>query len=153
MQTLLGAIWLGQTKEVQTGKYQTSHLHGPCICCTKNQRVLHNSRVFLVCQLFRQIFKLIVNIDFFYEIFLRLKPKLYKKFQYKDWSEMKMTKVFSKISLVKSSKNNFIFLPVFYLIMCLMKAQKNFGKIAILKTWELVSLGGAKTHFGKIALK
>ena len=29
--------------------------------------------------------------------------------------------------LMKSSKNNFIFLPAFYLIMCLMKAPKNFG--------------------------
>jgi hypothetical protein len=34
-----------------------------------------------------------------------------------------------------------------------MKASKYFGKIVILKIWELVSLGGAKTHFGKIALK
>ena len=72
---------------------------------------------------------------------------------HKDWSDMKMTKVFSKISLVKSSKNNFIFLSVFYLIICLMKAPKSFGKRGILKTWELVSLGGAKIHFGKIAMK
>ena len=93
------------------------------------------SRVFLVRQLFRQIFKLIVNIDFFYEIFLRLKPKLYKKFQYKDWSEMKMTKVFSKISLIKSSKNNFIFLPAFYLIIWLMTSSNNFEKTSILKIW------------------
>ena len=34
-----------------------------------------------------------------------------------------------------------------------MKASKYFGKIVILKIWELVSLEGAKTHFGKIALK
>ena len=40
------------------------------------------------------------------------------------------TKVSSKILLVKSSKNNFIFQPAFYLIMCLMKASKNFEKIA-----------------------
>ena len=53
----------------------------------------------------------------------------------------------------KSSRNRFIFLTVFYLIMCFMKASKNFGKISILKIWELVSLRGAKTHFGKIALK
>jgi hypothetical protein len=66
---------------------------------------------------------------------------------------MNQTKVFSKIVLVKSSKNNFIFLPVYYLIMCLMKDPKNFEKIAILKLWELVSLGGAKTHFGEMALK
>ena len=47
--------------------------------------------------------------------------------------ETKMTKVSSKNLLMKNSKNNLIFLPVFYLIMCLMKAPKNFGKIAILK--------------------
>ena len=34
-----------------------------------------------------------------------------------------------------------------------MKASKNFGKLAILKILELVSLGGAKTHFSKRALK
>ena len=33
----------------------------------------------------------------------------------------------------KSSRNNFIFSPVFYLIMWLMEAPKNFEKIAILK--------------------
>jgi hypothetical protein len=54
---------------------------------------------------------------------------------------------------VKSSENNFIFLPAFYLIMSLMKALKNFENIAILKTQELVSFLGAKTHFGKLALK
>ena len=68
---------------------------------------------------------------------------------------MKWTKVYSKILLMKSSRNNFIILPVFYLIRCFMKAPQNFGKIAILKIYmyKLVSLGGAKTHFGKIALK
>ena len=71
----------------------------------------------------------------------------------KVWFEMKSTKLYSKMLLVKSSENNFIFLPAFYLIMCLMKASKNFGKIAILKILELVSLGGAKTNFGKITLK
>ena len=39
---------------------------------------------------------------------------------------------------VKSSENNFIFLPAFYLITCLMKALKNFWKIAILKVGELI---------------
>jgi hypothetical protein len=34
-----------------------------------------------------------------------------------------------------------------------MKALKNFEKIAILKTQELVSFLGAKTHFGKLTLK
>ena len=54
---------------------------------------------------------------------------------------------------MKRSENNFIFLPAFYLIMCLMKAQKNFEKIAILKIWELVSFWGVKIHFGKLPLK
>ena len=67
--------------------------------------------------------------------------------------ETKMTKVFSKILLMKSSKSNFIFLPVFYLIIWVMKAPKNFGKITVLKIWELITLGSVKTHFGKIALK
>jgi hypothetical protein len=35
--------------------------------------------------------------------------------------------------LVKSSENNFIFSPACYLIICPMKDQENFGKIAILK--------------------
>ena len=60
---------------------------------------------------------------------------------------------YSRNLLMKSSKDNFIFLLVFHLIMCLMNAAKNFGKIAILKIWELISLGGVKTHFGKLALK
>jgi hypothetical protein len=34
-----------------------------------------------------------------------------------------------------------------------MKAPKNFEKIAILKKQELVSFLGAKTNFGKLALK
>ena len=54
-------------------------------------------------------------------------------------SYSKVTKVYSKILLMKSSENNFIFLPAFYLIMCLMKASKNFQEIVILKTRELVS--------------
>ena len=71
----------------------------------------------------------------------------------KLWFEMKSTKLYSKMLLVKSSENNFIFLPAFYLIMCLMNAPKNFEKIAILKTQELDSFWGVKTHFGKLALK
>ena len=47
--------------------------------------------------------------------------------------EMKSTKLYSKMFLVESSENNFVFLPVFCLIMWLMKASKNFGKMAILK--------------------
>ena len=52
---------------------------------------------------------------------------------HKLYFETKSTKLYSKMLLVKSSENNFVFLPVFYLIMWLMKALKNFGKIAILK--------------------
>ena len=59
------------------------------------------------------------------------------------------TKESSKILFVKSSENDFIFLPAFYLIMRLMKAKNNFEQIAILKTQELVSFWGVKTHFGK----
>ena len=60
---------------------------------------------------------------------------------YKDLLETKSTKVYSKMLLMKSSANSFIFLPVFYLIiMWTMKAPKNFGKIYILKIWELVFL-------------
>ena len=62
------------------------------------------------------------------------------------------TKVSQEFLLVKNSENDFIFLPAFYLIMCLMKAPKNFEKIAILKTQELVSFLGAKTHFGKLCI-
>jgi hypothetical protein len=41
-------------------------------------------------------------------------------------SDLKVTKVISKILFMKSSKNYFIFLPAFYLVMCLMKAPNNF---------------------------
>ena len=54
--------------------------------------------------------------------------------------------------IVEKFRKQFNFLPVFALIMCFMKAPKNFVKIAILKIWELVSLEGVKTHFGKLAL-
>ena len=64
-----------------------------------------------------------------------------------------LTQLYSKNWLVKSSEYGFIFLLAFYLIMCLMEAKKNFEKIAILKTRELVSFYGVKTHFGQIALK
>ena len=46
--------------------------------------------------------------------------------------EMKETKVSPKILLVKSSENNFIFLAVFNLIICVTKASKNFRKIAMM---------------------
>ena len=43
-------------------------------------------------------------------------------------SYSKVAKVYSKIVLMKSSDNYFIFLPAFYPIMCLMKAPKIFLK-------------------------
>ena len=46
--------------------------------------------------------------------------------------ETKETKVSPKNLLVKSSGNNSIFLPVFNLIICVMKALNNFGKIVVL---------------------
>ena len=57
--------------------------------------------------------------------------------------------VYSKFLLMKSLKKWFNFLPAFYLIIWLMISPKNFGKIGILKIWQLVSLWGVKTHFGK----
>ena len=59
--------------------------------------------------------------------------------------------VISRKLLLNSSENDFIFLPAFYLIMCLMQAPKNSEKIAILKILEQVSSRGSKTHFGKVA--
>ena len=81
------------------------------------------------------------------------KPKIERKICCIVLCVKKQTKLYSKIVLVKSSGNNFIFVLVFHLIMCFMKAQKNFVKITILKIWELVSLGGVKIHFGKLAMK
>ena len=69
------------------------------------------------------------------------------------WCAKNLTQQYSKILLVKSSEIDFIFLSAFYLIICLMKAKKNFEKIAIFKTQELVSFWGVKTHFGKMPLK
>ena len=43
------------------------------------------------------------------------------------------TNLNSIFCLIKSSKNDFIFLPAFYLILWLMTSPKNFEKIAILK--------------------
>ena len=51
---------------------------------------------------------------------------------------MNQTKVLQL--LMKSIKNDFIFLPVFYLIMSLMKALKNFGELNILKMVEANSV-------------
>ena len=65
----------------------------------------------------------------------------------------KRDNIFHYFLFMKSSENKFFSLPVFYLIMWLMKASKNFEKIFILKAWELISFEGVKTHFGKLALK
>ena len=89
---------------------------------------------------------------FVYQFFLYVYFTIYSR-ALKLRLETKETKVSPKNSLVKSSGNNSIFLPVFNLIICVMKASNNFGKIAILKIWELISLGVVKTHFGKLALK
>ena len=68
---------------------------------------------------------LLSNLLMQYQDLKYLHPKLLFK--------TKMTKVFSKILLMKSSGRNFIFLPAFYLINWVMKAPKNFGKMTILK--------------------
>ena len=54
---------------------------------------------------------------------------------------------------LKVQRINFIFFPAFYLIICLMKATKNFEKIAILKIWEPIFYCGVKIHFGKLPLE
>ena len=50
----------------------------------------------------------------------------------KDWADEKVTKLYSKKLLVKSLEIISL-LPVFYLIMWVMKSPKSFEKIAILK--------------------
>ena len=57
------------------------------------------------------------------------------------------------ILLIKNVRKQLYFLPVFCLIMWVMKDSKNFGKIDILKVWEQIFIGGGKTHFGKLAMK
>ena len=61
--------------------------------------------------------------------------------------------IFKNIIIREKFRNQLKFLSVFYHIMCLMKAFRSFGKIAILKIWELVSYCGVKTHFGKLPLE
>ena len=51
------------------------------------------------------------------------------------------------------SSDFLFFLPTFYLTMSFKKSPKNFGKIAILKTWQMVSFWGVKTQFSKWGLK
>ena len=67
----------------------------------------------------------------------------------KDWGPKKVTIYFPIFYLVKSSEKYFVLLPAYYLIMRLMKLQKNFEKIAILKIGELVSFLGLKIQFGE----
>ena len=64
-------------------------------------------------------------------------------------SHFKRDKRFFKKSLVKSSDNNFVFLPAFYLIIWVMTSLKVFLKTTILKIWQLVFFWGIKTHFGE----
>ena len=60
---------------------------------------------------------------------------------YQGWDKILMYSLMHKKTeksilrffIYKKFKKQFYFLPVFYLVMSLMKAQKNFGKIAILK--------------------
>ena len=61
--------------------------------------------------------------------------------------------VYSKILLMKSSKNYFIFSSACYLIIWLMISTKTFEKKGILKIWPLVFLRGVKINFGKLPLK
>ena len=65
----------------------------------------------------------------------------------------KDTKLNQVYFLIKSSEIILIFLPRFYLIISLMTSPKNFVKLPILKTWNLVFFGGIKTYFGIIPLK
>ena len=53
----------------------------------------------------------------------------------------------------KKFRNHFHFLPEFYLIIWLMTSPKNFEKIPILKTWQLVFFWAFKTYFGISPLK
>jgi hypothetical protein len=61
--------------------------------------------------------------------------------------------VYSKILLMKSSKNFFNFSPACCLIIWLMISSNFLEKKGILKIWQLVFLWDVKTHFGKLPLK
>jgi hypothetical protein len=54
--------------------------------------------------------------------------------------------------LVKSSENNFISLPAFYLSIWCMIASKHFEKNSYFVNMRADSLGSVKTHFGKLAI-
>ena len=82
----------------------------------------------------------------------RLLSALYKQFKLQSESVQKRQRNLKKI-LAKSSENDFIFSAAFYLIFCLMKDPKNIKKVVSLKSQQLVSFRGVKTHFGKLAVK
>ena len=63
------------------------------------------------------------------------------------------TNLNSMFCLIKSSKNDFIFFPAFYLIIWLMTSANFFQNIATLKKWQLVFFWGVKTYFGEMSLK
>ena len=50
-------------------------------------------------------------------------------------------------------KKIFISSSAYSLILWLMRSPKNFEKIANLKIWQLISIWGSKTNFGKTPLK
>jgi hypothetical protein len=62
---------------------------------------------------------------------------------------MKSTKLYSKILLVKSSENNFIFLPDYVSH----ESLKEFWKNRHFENMRAGFLKGVKIHFGKLALK
>ena len=55
-----------------------------------------------------------------------------------------VTKVNLKMLLMKSSESDFIFLPAFYPIICVMNAPNNYKRIIIFKTLQQVSFWGVK---------
>ena len=72
----------------------------------------------------------------------------YTRYEYQILCAKKTESTIFKNCINKKFRKQFyLFLIVLYLIMWLMKALKNFGKIAVLKIWELVFLGGVKTSY------
>ena len=69
-------------------------------------------------------------------------------FIYTLMSLFKKDKSNLKKIISKKFRNFYFFSAAFYLIMCRMKAPKNFENVAILETRELVSFRGVKTHLG-----
>ena len=75
------------------------------------------------------------------------------QFDPKLWLAKKDTNLNNFFLLMKSSEIIFNFSPAFYLIKWLMTSPKNFEKIPILKTWQMVFFWGIKTYFGILPLK